>query len=96
MSQQKSTEKIPVEVDLTELETTRAEAKATYAEIKTYVERAYGFKVSSLYISQVKRKMGLEVGESYNKPKSKDSRVPTCPIEKEKAIVDALKFFKMI
>lgn len=40
--------------------------------------------------------MGLEVGESYNKPKSKDSRVPTCPIEKEKAIVDALKFFKMI
>ena len=96
LSQQKSTEKIPVEVDLTTLDTTKAEAKATYAEIKTYVERAYGLKVSSLYISQVKRKMGLEVGESYNKPKSEDSRVPICPLEKEKAIVDALKFFKMI
>ena len=96
LSQQKSTEKIPVEVDLTTLDTTKAEAKATYAEIKTYVERAYGLKVSSLYISQVKRKMGLEVGESYNKPKSEDSRVPICPPEKEKAIVDALKFFKMI
>ena len=96
LSQQKSTDRISVEVDLTELETTKAEAKATYAEIKTYVERAYGLNVSSLYISQVKRKMGLEVGESYNKPKSEDSKVPTCTIEKEKAIVDALKFFKMI
>ena len=96
LSQQKSTDKISVDVDLTELETTRAEAKATYAEIKTYVERAYGLKVSSLYISQVKRKLGLEVGESYNKPKGDGGRVPNCPPEKEKAIIEALRFFKMI
>ena len=67
-----------------------------YAEIKTYVERAYRLKVSSLYISQVKRKLGLEVGESYNKPKTDGGRVPTCPPEKEKAIIEALRFFKMI
>ena len=58
--------------------------------------KAHGLKVSNLYISQVKRKCGIEVGENYNLPKSKDSRQPQCPKEKEKAIEDALKHFGMI
>lgn len=64
-----------------ELDITSAESKATYAEIKDYVLKAHGCKVSNLYISQVKRKCGIEVGENYNLPKSEDRRQPQCPEE---------------
>ena len=79
-----------------ELDLTLAESKATYAEIKDYVLKEYGLKVSNLYISQIKRKCGIEVGENYNLPKSEESRQLQCPEEKEKAIRDALKRFGMI
>ena len=69
---------------------------ATYEEIKAYVLERFRLKVSSLYISQVKRKCGLEVGESYNRPKSEGQKVPQCPPEKEKAIIETLKHFDMI
>lgn len=55
-----------------------------------------GMKVRNLYIAQVKRKCGIEVGENFNLPKSEDSRQPQCPKEKEEAIVEALKAFQMI
>ena len=87
---------IEVDLDLDELDITSAESKATYQEIKDYVLKEYGFKVSSLYISQIKRKCGIEIGENYNLPKSEDSRQPQCPLEKETAIVEALKHFGMI
>ena len=74
----------------------RFKGSATYAEIKAWVLEHYGFKVSSLYVAQIKRKCGLEVGENYNKPKSEDSRVPVCPKEKEDAIMEAFKYFRMI
>ena len=85
-----------VEVELDELDVTSAESKATYAEIKDYVFKTHGLKVSNLYISQVKRKCGIEVGENYNLPKSEDGRQPQCPVEKEKAIKEALEHFGMI
>ena len=55
-----------------------------------------GLKVSSLYISQIKRKCGLDVGQNYNLSKKEDAKVPQCPPEKEAAIMDALKRFQMI
>ena len=58
--------------------------------------KIYGLKASTLYISQVKRKLGLEVGEAFNKPKSDKSKTPQCPKEKEQAIVAALEYYKMI
>ena len=64
--------------------------------LQDYVLKEHGLKVSNLYISQVKRKCGIEVGESYNLPKSEDSRQPQCPKEKEKAIKDALEHFGMV
>lgn len=80
-----------------EMDLTAAESKATYEEIKKYVaEHNDGMKVSNLYIAQVKRKCGIEVGENFNLPKSEDSRQPQCPKEKEAAIVEALKAFRMI
>ncbi|MFV0249865.1 MAG: 23S rRNA (uracil(1939)-C(5))-methyltransferase RlmD [Bacilli bacterium] len=96
LSQQKPSDKIEVDLDLDELDATSAEMKATYAEIKDYVLKEHGLKVSSLYISQVKRKCGLEVGENYNLAKSEDAKQPNCPEEKEKAIVYALKHFGMV
>lgn len=96
LSQQKPSDKIAVDLDLDELDVTSAEMKATYAEIKDYVLKEHGLKVSNLYISQVKRKCGLEVGENYNLAKSEDAKQPHCPEEKEKAIMDALKYFRMI
>lgn len=96
LSQQKPDDTIEIDLDLDELEATSAETKATYQEIKDYVLKEFGLKVSSLYISQVKRKCGIEVGENYNLPKSENARVPQCPKEKEDAIKAALKYFAMI
>ena len=96
LSQQKPDDTIEIDLDLDELDATSAELKATYQEIKDYVLKEFGLKVSSLYISQVKRKCGIEVGENYNLPKSENARVPQCPKEKEEAIKAALKYFAMI
>ena len=87
---------IDVEIKLDELDLTSAESKATYKEIQDYVLEKFGFKVSTLYIAQVKKKHGLEVREHYNIPKNENRKVSQCSIEKEEAILDALKCFKMI
>ena len=96
LSQQKPDDTIEIDLDLDELDATSAELKATYQEIKDYVLKEFGLKVSSLYISQIKRKCGIEVGENYNLPKSENPKVPQCPKEKEDAIKAALKYFAMI
>ena len=96
LSQQKPDDTIEIDLDLDELDATSAELKATYQEIKDYVLKEFGLKVSNLYISQVKRKCGIEVGENYNLPKSENARVPQCPKEKEDAIKAALKYYAMI
>ena len=87
---------IEVEIKMDELDLTAAESKATYEEIKEYVLEKHELKVSSLYISQVKRKCGLDVGQNYNLSKKEDAKVPQCPPEKEAAIMEALKYFNMI
>ena len=120
---QKSDDYINVTIELDDMDITSAETKATYDEIKKYVaEHNAGMKVSNLYISQVKRKCGIEVAKnlrvatrrmdclqgnsttavtdlelvpSPNLPKNEDSRQPQCPEDKESAIVEALKHFKM-
>ncbi len=83
-------------LDCSEGQVTVAEAKATYAEIRAYVLEHTGMKVSSLYIAQIKRKYGIDVGIAYNKPEQNKNHVPVCPVEKELAIMDALKAFRML
>lgn len=75
---------IEVDLDLDELDITSAESKATYQEIKDYVLKEFGLKVSTLYISQIKRKCGIEVGEHYNLSQKDNQKVPQCPKEKER------------
>lgn len=75
---------------------TSAESKATYEQIQNYVIQKFGFKVSNLYIVQVKEKCGIKERENYNKPKKEDLKQVICPIEKEEAIKDAFRYFQMI
>lgn len=96
LSKLRTTQHIDVDLDLTELDVTAAEAKATYAEIQAYVLEHTGLRVSCLYIAQVKAKYGIIERECYNKAKTEGNRVPKCHPEKEQAIEEALRHFQMI
>lgn len=88
-------DRIEIDIDLDELDITTTESKATYEEIKAYVLNKYHFRVSSLYIAQIKTKYGIKEAINYNISK-KGTRVPQCPPDKENAITDALKYYGMI
>ena len=91
-----NSKKVRVEFSLEGMDTSGLQKGATYPEIKARVLEQTGLKVSSLYISQIKQKCGLEVRENHHKAKSENAKQPQCPPEKEAAIRDALKYFKMI
>ena len=78
------------------MDTSGFQQGATYEQIKKRVMEQTGLKVSFLYISQIKRKCGLEVGQNYNLSKKENAKQPQCPPEKETAIMEALKYFQMI
>ena len=86
---------INIDVDVEEMVQDKR-GLATYGQIKDYVLEHSGLNVSSLYIAQVKQKHGIIERENYNKPKSEDARQPQCPLEKERAITEALKHFGML
>ncbi|CAI3208696.1 hypothetical protein CNEO2_430021 [Clostridium neonatale] len=88
--------KVRVEFSLEDMDMSDFQDSATYAQVKDYVLEHSGLKVSNLYISQIKRKCGLEVGKNYNLPKSDDSRQPQCLPEKEKAIREAFEYFGLV
>ena len=96
LSRKTDTPKIEITMSLDEADMRKNVGRATYQEIKDYVLAHHQTKVSSLYISQIKRKHGLEVGEAFNKPKSEDARQPKCPPPKEEMIEEALRYFHMI
>lgn len=96
LSRKMPDDKIEVELDLDELDITSAESKATYQEIKDYVLKEYGFKVPTLYISQVKRQCGIIERENYNHSRKENPHVPQCPKDKEAAIRAALEHFGML
>ena len=79
------------DVDLSEFK-----GKATYEQIKACVLEQIGLKASSLYIAQIKKKCGLDVGENFNLPKSENVRQPQCTPEKEEAIMQAFKHFGVV
>ena len=87
---------ISVKVEMDEMDLTAAESKATYQEIQEWVQEKYGFHVSHLNIAKTKRKCGIIERQNYNLPKSEDSRSLETPKEKEDAIIEAFKAFKMI
>ena len=86
---------IKVRLDMSELDITSAESKATYKEIQEYVKNKYDLHVTNLYIAQVKREFGIIERENYNTGEGK-AKVPQVTAEKREAIIDALKYFQMI
>ena len=87
---------VRIKMDMEDFDLTKSETKATYEEIKAYILDKYGVKVSSLYIAQVKEKIGIKERENYNKPKNVDAKQPLCPKDKEQFIIGALNYFRMI
>lgn len=96
LSQQKPDDVIRIGIDIDKMNVTKAESKATYAEIQAHVKEQTGLNVTPLYIAQVKGKHGIIERENYNHTKSENPRTLKCPPDKEKAIEDALRHFKMI
>ena len=88
--------KVKVDFSLEDMDLSEFKAKATYEQIKAYVLEQTGLKVSSLYIAQIKKKCGLDVGENFNLPKSENARQPQCTPQKEEAIMQAFKHFGLI
>ena len=86
---------IKVRLDMSELDITSAESKATYKEIQEYVKNKYDLHVTNLYIAQVKREFGIIERENYNTGEGK-AKVPQVTPEKREAIIDALRYFQMI
>ena len=86
---------IKVRLDMSELDITSAESKATYKEIQEYVQNKYDLHVTNLYIAQVKREFGIIERENYNTGEGK-ARVPQVTPEKREAIIEALRYFQMI
>ena len=93
LSREKVNGHINIDLDVEKLESKGG--TATYAEIKAYIEEKYGYKVSSLYIGQIKDKVGIKERKNYNTGSGK-SKVPSCPPEKEEAIMDAFRHFNLI
>lgn len=96
LSKLKTKQHIKIEFRTDELDLTASESKATYQEIKQYVLEKYGFKVSSLNITQTKTKCGIMERECYRKAKNENAKQPNCTLEKENAIKDAFRHFQMI
>ena len=88
--------KVKVDFSLEDMDLSEFKGKATYEQIKAYVLEQTGLKVSSLYIAQIKKKCGLDVGENFNLPKSENARQPQCTPEKEDAIMQAFRHFGII
>ena len=88
--------KVKVDFSLEDMDLSEFKGKATYEQIKAYVLEKTGLKVSSLYIAQIKKKCGLDVGENFNPAKSENARQPQCTPEKEDAIMQAFRYFGII
>ena len=91
-----NSKKVRVEFSLEDMDMSGFQKGATYEQIKAYVLEHTGLKVSFMYISQIKRKCGLDMGQNYNLSKKEDAKVPQCPPEKEATIMKALKRFQTI
>ena len=85
--------KVKVDFSLEDMDLSEFKGKATYEQIKAYVLEKTGLKVSSLYIAQIKKKCGLDVGENFNPAKSENARQPQCTLEQEEAIMQAFSHF---
>lgn len=74
LSDKRVDEYIDIDLDVEKLESKGG--RVTYIEIKDYIKEKYGYSISSLYIAQIKDKLGLDKRENYNHSSGRGSRVP--------------------
>lgn len=91
-----SSQNVRVEFSLEEIDMSRFQQGATYEQIQAWVQEKYGFHVTHLNIAKTKRKCGIIERENYNLPKNENSRSPETPKEKEEAIIETFRHFRMI
>ena len=83
---------IPVSISPKDMGLSEEKDQPTYANIRDYVQKTHGMKVSSLYVAQMKAECGLETQSD----RSGDKKQPKCPPEKREAILDAFRHFGLI
>lgn len=83
---------IPVSISPKDMGLSEEKDQPTYANIRDYVQKTHGMKVSSLYVAQMKAECGLETQAD----RSGDKKQPKCPPEKREAILDAFRHFGLI
>jgi hypothetical protein len=67
---------------------------ATYKQIRIWVKQKYGFLPKTCWVADGKEQMGIPVRRAWNRI-NEDRQVP-CPDDKIPAIIDALRYFKLI
>ena len=88
--------RVLVEYDVSEADFAQMPEKVRYKDIQKWIADEYdGMKVCSLYISQVKKKLGLPKERYGDKPDRKNHQ-PQVTAEKEAAIVAAFKHFRIL
>lgn len=83
---------IPVSISPKDMGLSEEKGQPTYANIRDYVQKTHGMKVSTLYVAQMKAECGLETQAD----RSGDKKQPKCPPEKREAILDAFRHFGLI
>ena len=83
---------IPVSISPKDMGLSEEKDQPTYANIRDYVQKTHGMKVSSLYVAQMKAECGLETQAD----RSGNKKQPKCPPEKREAILDAFRHFGLI
>ena len=83
---------IPVSISPKDMGLSEEKEQPTYANIRDYVQKTHGMKVSTLYVAQMKAECGLETQAD----RSGDKKQPKCPPEKREAILDAFRHFGLI
>ena len=83
---------IPVSISPKDMGLSKEKDQPTYANIRDYVQKTHGMKVSSLYVAQMKAECGLETQAD----RSGNKKQPKCPPEKREAILDAFRHFGLI
>lgn len=83
---------IPVSISPKDMGLSEEKDQPTYANIRDYVQKTHGMKVSSLYVAQMKAECGLGTQAD----RSGDKKQPKCPPEKREAILDAFRHFGLI
>lgn len=73
----------------------KPKVKVTYKMIIDYIKENYNLNVHSTTIAEVKRSLGLKVGD-YNKKGDTDYRKEKITPEKRKAVEETLRYFEII